>query len=243
MLINYIAGTEDLDKGKTMRNKSKKTGKALDLVNYRRVLYASLLAVVLPACNQSLTMETQTDVPTPLSIQLPLSMAVVYDDEFRNYIYQENSEDRPNWAIKSGDSQVELFDRVLPSMFSEISYQADVPSANGSGVDGVLVPKVEEMQFALPSETRSDLYEVWIKYTVKLFDDKGDLVADLPVTGYGKSSTEFLKSRDKGLQAAINSAFRDAGAKLSLNFTRIPPVRQWLSENDKVCASKVTDIC
>ena len=95
MLIKYIAGTEDLNKGKTMQDKSKKTGKGLEVRNYRRFLYASLLAVVLPGCNQSLTMETQTDVPTPLSIQLPLSMAVVYDDEFRNYIYQENSEDRP----------------------------------------------------------------------------------------------------------------------------------------------------
>ena len=122
MLISNIAGTEDPGKGKTMRMKLNKTGPGLRMMQYRHFFLAAFLAVILPACNQSLTMEAQTDVPTPLAIQLPLSMAVIYDDEFRNHIYQENSEDRPNWAIKSGDSQVELFDRVLPSMFSEISY-------------------------------------------------------------------------------------------------------------------------
>lgn len=201
------------------------------------------LLVLLTGCERSLTLETETDVPTPLAIQLPLAMGVYYDEGFRNYVYQENSEDRPNWEIKSGDSQVELFDRVLPSMFIEVNYLADIASAYGSGVDGIIVPTVEEMQFALPSETRSDLYEVWIKYKIQLLEENGDLVADWPVTGYGKSSTEFLKSRDKGMQAAINSAFRDAGAKMSLNFTRIPPVRQWLSEIEKVCDSKLTDIC
>lgn len=208
-----------------------------------RCLVPVILVMLASSCNQSLTMEAKTDVPTPLAVKLPLVMAVVYNDEFRNYTYEENSEDRPNWAIKSGVSQVELFDRVLPSMFSDISYLDDVSGAEGSGVDGILVPKVEEMQFALPNETRTDLYEVWIKYKVQLLEENGDVVADWPLTGYGKSSTEFLKSRDKGLQAAINSAFRDAGAKLALDFTRVPPVRQWLSEKQKVCESNITDIC
>ena len=82
-----------------------------------------------------------------------------------------------------------------------------------------------------------------IEYKVSLLDKNGDLVADWPVTGYGKSSTEFLKSRDKGMQAAINSAFRDAGARFALSFSRIPPVRQWLAANPAVCESGTTDIC
>lgn len=208
-----------------------------------RLVFLITIAFLLPGCEQSLTMETKTDVPIPLMTKLPLKMGVYYDDKFRNYTYEENSEDRPNWAIKSGNSQVELFDQVLPSMFQDVSHVDSISGGSDSTIDGIVAPEVEEMQFSLPNETKSDLYEVWIKYKVKLLNPNGDVVADWPVTGYGKSSTEFLKSRDKGLQAAINSAFRDAGAKLSLNFTRVPSIRQWLAEKPKICNSKATDIC
>ncbi len=208
-----------------------------------RVILSLAFILFFSACNQSLTMEAKTDVPTPLAVKLPLNIGVHYDENFRNYTYEENSEDRQNWAIKSGDSQVELFERVLPSMFQNISYIEDISGTLLTNVDGVIVPEVEEMQFALPRETKSDLYEVWIKYKLRLLDKNGDLVADWPVTGYGKSSTEFLKSRDKGLQAAINSAFRDAGARFALSFTKIPPVRQWLAANPTVCQSGVVNIC
>ncbi len=209
---------------------------------YRTVFLLTCL-FILSACSQSLTLETKTDVPVPLVTKIPLNMGVYYDDKFRNYIYEENSEDRPNWAIKSGNSQVELFDQVLPSMFQNISHLDSIADGQANNIDGILAPEVEDMQFALPRETRSDLYEVWIKYKVRLLDTEGNVIADWPVTGYGKSSTEFLKSRDKGLQAAINSAFRDAGAKFALNFARVPPIRQWLADKPAVCSSKVTDIC
>jgi hypothetical protein len=208
-----------------------------------RLAFLMTSLLILSACEQSLTMVTKTDVPTPLVSKLPLNMGVFYDDEFRNYVYEEDSEDRPKWSIKSGASLVDLFDRVLPSMFQNVSQVDNISANQGNNIDGILAPQVEEMQFALPRETKSNLYEVWIKYKIKLLDSKGDIVADWPVTGYGKSSTEFLKSRDKGLQSAINSAFRDAGAKLTLNFARIPPIRQWLSEKPAVCNSKTTDIC
>ncbi len=89
--------------------------------NKFRTVFVVISIFSLSACDQSLTMEAKTDVPTPLAIKLPLNMGVYYDDTFRNYVYEENSEDRPNWTIKSGTSQVELFDRVLPSMFQNIS--------------------------------------------------------------------------------------------------------------------------
>lgn len=197
----------------------------------------------LSGCNQSLTLEVKTDVPTPLATRLPLNIGIYYDEEFRNYIYEENSEDRPNWVIKSGTSQVELFDRVLPSMFDNVSYLESIPGKTEGGVDAILTPEVEEMQFALPRETKTDLYEVWIKYKVKLFDPEGEIIAAWPVIGYGKSSIEFLKSRDKGMQAALNSAFRDVGAKFALNFIKVPPIREWLKDNPVTCSSKITDLC
>jgi hypothetical protein len=215
----------------------------INLTRWYRLVFPVAFIFMLSACSQSLTMEAKTDVPTPLVAKLPLSIGIYYDEQFRNYIYEENSEDRPNWAIKSGASLVQLFDQMLPSMFQNISHVESISVNQDTSIDGIIAPEVSEMQFALPNETKSDLYEVWIKYNIKLIDSKGDLIADWPITGYGKSSTEFLKSRDKGLQAAINSAFRDAGAKFALNFTRVPPIREWLAEKPAVCNSSYADIC
>ena len=126
-------------------------------------------------------------------------------------------------------------------MFKAIEY-VDGTTVTAGSVDGILAPHVEEIQFAMPYETRSDLYEVWIKYTIRLYEPDGSQVSEWIVTGYGKSTTEFFKSRGEGVQNAINTAFRDAGAKLALNFTKLPEVRQWLSGYPEVCRS-TTDIC
>lgn len=186
------------------------------------------LALMLAACQQSMTLKVASEVPAPLMAQLPLSLGVFYDDQLRNYIYEEDSDERSGWKIDSGASHVALFERILPAMFLEVTEVAD--AAAGARVDAVLVPKVAEMQFALPLETKTDFYEAWIKYEMTLQDPQGERIAAWLVTGYGKSSTEFMKSRDKGLNAAVNQALRDAGARFALGFPRVAAVKTWLAD-------------
>lgn len=205
------------------------------------LLLAALLA--LAGCASSFSMQAETEVPTPLVTRLPLNMGVYYQDSFRNYTYEEDSEDRHNWSIASGKSQVGLFDTILPPMFSSVHQVQGITDPKAAGLDAVLVPEVAEMQFALPQETGSDVYEVWIKYLIHMYTPGGELIAEWPVTGYGKSSTEFLEGREKGLQSAINSAFRDAGAKFSINFTKVEDVKRWLSTKPGVCNGTGETIC
>jgi len=209
--------------------------------------YGNCLALVtlmlLVGCTRSLMMETTSDVPAPLVAQLPLTVGVYYDVKFRTYVYEENSEDRPNWAIRSGAAEVELFDRILSSMFEDTQQVSSLSVATGSGLDAIVAPAIEEMQFALPFETKTDLYEVWIKYTIRVHQADGDLISEFPLTGYGKSSSEFLKSRDAGIQAAIGVAFRDAGAKLALGFPNVSDIREWLVQIPRVCNSDQVDLC
>ena len=195
--------------------------------------------LILTGCTQSLVLEAESDVPVPLVTKLPLNMGVYYEDSFSNYIYEENTEDRPNWSIKLGTSQVDLFNQILPSMFQQVT---PVTGTHEPSYDGVLVPEVQEVQFALPEETKTPLYEAWLKYQVHLYDQDGAVIVSWPVTGYGKSSTEFMKGRDEGLQTAINSAFRDIGAKLSINFSRVPEIRNWMAEKPGLCET-VTGLC
>lgn len=214
------------------------------LSSCRRIAGALIPAVLLAAaCTQSVKLTVESEIPIPVVSRIPVSMGIYYDEALRSHVYKEDSEDRPDWQIESGASQVALFDQVLPSMFQNTSHVEGVPvTGAGGGVDGVISPKVEEMQFALPSETKSGLYEVWIKYSIRLYRPDGQLVAEWPVTGYGKTSEEFLKSKDEGLQAAINLALRDAGAKLALGFEQVADVRGWLATTTRDC-EKYADLC
>ncbi len=195
-----------------------------------KFIFPFALLLALAACEQSVSLKVDTEIPTPVISRMPVKMGVFFSDEMRNYIFEENSEDRPNWKIESGSSHVALFDQIISSMFVETKEVAG--TAADTTLDAVLSPSVAEMQFALPEETKTDFYEAWVKYNMELYNRDGSRIAGWSVTGYGKSSTEFMKSRDKGLNAAVNQALRDAGAKFALGFHRVEDVGAWLEQFD-----------
>ena len=195
-----------------------------------KLIYPLGLLLILAACEQSVSLKVDTEIPTPVIARMPVKMGVYYQDELRNFVYEENTEERPNWKIESGSSHVALFEQILSSMFVETKEVAG--TAANSTVDAVLLPSVAEMQFALPPETKTDFYEAWVKYKIELYNQDGSPIANWSVTGYGKSSSEFMKSRDKGINAAVNQALRDAGAKFALGFSRVEEVGAWLEQID-----------
>ena len=193
-----------------------------------RFIYPVALLLALAACEQSVSLKVDTEIPTPVIARMPVKMGVFYRDELRNYVYEENSEDRPNWKIDSGSSHVALFNQIISSMFVETKEVGGTTA--DTTIDAVLSPSVAEMQFAMPAETKTDFYEAWVKYNMELYNRDGSRIANWSVTGYGKSSTEFMKSRDKGLNAAVNQALRDAGAKFALGFRKVADVSSWLEQ-------------
>jgi hypothetical protein len=210
----------------------------------RWFLYCMLL-VLITGCNRSLALKVESDVPMPLVSKIPITMGVYYDDAFRNYTYREDTPDRKNWVIESGASQVALFNQVLPSMFREVR-QLETPPAAGSSANGakaVLAPVIEEMQFSLPQETRLDMYEVWIKYRIRLLEADGDVITEWPLTAYGKTETEFMKNREQGLNGAMELALRDAGAKLALGFPEAVEVKEWLAGKLEECTGQPEKTC
>jgi hypothetical protein len=89
-----------------------------------------------------------------------------------------------------------------------------------------------ELQFSLPQQTRNGNYEVWVKYQIRLQGTDGKLIAEWPITAYGKSPEDWnpLGARERGLQAAANVALRDAAAALILSLRDVPEVRRWLED-------------
>lgn len=192
-------------------------------------LTISLISCVLISCGVS-NLVIQGSFPTPNINKIPLSVAVYYDDALRAFSYMEYSETgREEINIESGESHIRLFNAVLPAMFEEVIEVEGFDDPNVQGVDAVFAPVIEEFQLALPEKTKLEVYEVWIKYNMRILNPSGVSLADWVVTSYGKTPTETFLSVEDGINDAAIVALRDLASSFSLNFTRVPEVQDWLS--------------
>ena len=187
------------------------------------------LGLLLSACGVN-NVVIDGDFPTPNVAKLPLTVGVYYDQALRDFSYVEYSETgQEEYNIQSGASHVDLFDAVLPAMFERVVRVEDLSEAPAAGVDAVFMPAIEEFQLALPQKTKLDVYEVWIKYNMRLESAEGDYIADWVLTSYGKTPTETLRTVDAAINDAAIVALRDLASSFTLSFTQVPEVRDWLS--------------
>ena len=188
-----------------------------------------LLALALPGCGVS-NVVIEGSFPTPNINKIPVAVAVYYDDALREFSYLEYSETgQEEFNIESGQSHIELFNAVLPAMFDRVIVVDNLEDARAEGVDAVFAPAIEEFQLALPAKTKLDVYEVWIKYNMRLLTAEGDYIADWILTSYGKTPTETFRSAADGINEAAVVALRDLASSFSLSFGQVPEVRDWLS--------------
>ncbi|MDD9889836.1 MAG: hypothetical protein OXU66_09440 [Gammaproteobacteria bacterium] len=189
------------------------------------LIWASLLT----ACGTS-NVVIEGSFPTPNINKIPLAVAVYYDDALKEFAYMEYSETgREEINIESGESHIRLFDAVLPAMFDRVISVTSLEDAASQDVDAVFAPAIEEFQLALPAKTKLDVYEVWIKYNMRLLTSEGDYIADWVLTSYGKTPTETFRSVEAGINEAAVVALRDLASSFSLSFAQVPEVRDWLS--------------
>lgn len=193
-----------------------------------RLLVVPLLLLVAGCGVNNVVIEG--NFPTPNVSQLPVTVAVYYDDALRNFSYIEYSETgQEEYNIESGISHIELFNAVLPAMFSNVIVVDNLDEARERGVDAVFAPAIEEFQLALPAKTKLDVYEVWIKYNMRLLSAEGDYIADWVLTSYGKTPTATFRSVEAAINDAAVVALRDLASSFSLSFSQVPEVRDWLS--------------
>ena len=195
-------------------------------MNFVRMLLPALL---LSACGAS-SVVISGSFPTPNIGKLPLSLAVVYDDDLQAFTYTEYSETgQEEYHIQSGQSHIELFNAILPAMFDQVIRVDAVEEGAEAGVDAIFVPNIEEFQLALPAKTRLDVYEVWIKYNMRLLTAEGDYLADWVLTSYGKTPTETFLGTESAINDAAIVALRDLASTFALSFTQVPEISDWLA--------------
>ena len=133
---------------------------------------------------------------------------------------------RSEWKISLGAAQRSMFETLGKSVFENYALTSSISA--GQTLEGVIEPRIKELQFSIPKQTRTDYFEVWIRYQFKLFDKNANLVGEWDLPAYGKAKAQDYPSDGTALQAAALSACRDAMAFFSLNFTRVPLVKNWI---------------
>jgi len=117
---------------------------------------------------------------------------------------------------------------------ADLSSLSSDPSSPLGAVNAILVPTIGELQFSIPAQTKSDFYEVWLRYNFKLLSPDGSAIAEWPMQAYGRANKRnygFLEDTENGaLQEAARVALRDAMAVFTFKFQRVPKVKQWLQQ-------------
>ena len=200
------------------------------LLRMQRRTFGIFVVLVLAGCSGA-NVQVAGDIPTPLVRPLPLRVGLYLEPALIQYVFEEKIEDHGDWRVEVGPMQTKLFRQVAGAMFAESIPVDSLTPAQGD-LDAVLAPTIAEFQISIPSQTRSEFYEVWIKYLMHLYDTHGTLIAEWPLTAYGKANRGdfgFMESSDKlAIQQATMTALRDAGAFLALRFSSVPEVRSWL---------------
>ena len=198
-----------------------------------RLALAAIVLALLSACGP-----TQVDVkgnfPAPLMEPLPLSIGIWYPEEFANHEFSEEAKSREEsgWIVKTGEAQVQMWDALFDGMFYQLVHMKGEPGPGQMNqvVDAVLVPHVEELQYAIPAHTSVKVYEIWMRYRFQMMTTGGEQIAEWTMTSYGKTPTAFMQSDQGAVNLAAVMALRDAGANFATNFTRVPEVQDWLQE-------------
>ena len=197
--------------------------------NVRRICIA-LAAAVLGGCASSVVVES--DFPVPLVEQLPVTMGLFFEPELRDFIHAETLPPRAPWTIDLGDANMALLEPIFNSMFSDTRNVEAMPlnGVSTTGVDAIIRSTLERFEFDIPFGERDEFVEVWMQYRFFVHEPDGNVIAEWPVTGYGKS--ELARNQEDAVRRAAIVAMREAGATISTQFTQQPEINYWLQERE-----------
>jgi hypothetical protein len=175
--------------------------------------------------------------PPPVLEPIPLSIGIWYPEAFSTHEFFDEAKGRAEsaWLVRTGEAQVQMWDQLLAGMFERLKHMdgKPAPSQMNPAVDAVLIPSVQELQYAIPAHTNIKVYEIWMRYGFELVTVNGDPIAEWTMTAYGKTPTAFLQSDEAAVNLAAVVALRDAGAHFITSFQKVPEVSQWLALYDE----------
>ena len=189
---------------------------------------AGLLIMILAGlsgCTSTAHVYVDETFPTVVAAPRDVNAAIVMTEEFRNY----QAWPLANTDITFGTAQVDLWGKAFRGLFSQVEVVASRDQA-GPETDLIVIPNVHEVQLSTPSQSYLNVYEVWIKYRLDIETTDGVPIDSWFLPAYGKTPNAALLSKTKAIEEATVVALRDAGAKLILDFYRIPAIHGWFEQ-------------
>ena len=211
------------------------------------VLKAVALCVFISGCTTN-EVVVSGNFPEPLLDPLPITLGVIYPSAFAEHEFFDDAKGRAesDWLVKTGEAQVEFWDILFDGMFDEVVHIRDWETVQGRGpeIDAVLIPAIDDLQYTIPTHTNVKIYEIWMRYNFRLVEvtsihkqedgsltfSPDELLAEWPITAYGKTPTALLQSAEEAVNLAAVVALRDAGAHFVTSFGATPDVAAWLGD-------------
>ncbi len=182
----------------------------------RTIFIGISLGLVVAACGTTVNLDPPT-IPAPNINRIPVSVAVRFPENFDAFVHQENVLGREEWTIDLGRSNAILFTQLLGYMFDEVIMLQPGDDLAGLTYDALIEPSIDAFEFSVPHQTKTDAFAVWIRYRIKVYDRHGTMVANQPLSAYGKSLTTAMGG-SSALQRAAVLAMRDAAALMIMKF-------------------------
>jgi hypothetical protein len=177
---------------------------------------ATIAALLLSACGQ--TVVVPSDLPEPLIEPLPLDVALYLSDDFAGYHHREKAAGEAEWEFDLGNANVALFESVSRRLFRSATRVSVRPTGSAAAAFGAIIePSVAAFEFSLPSQSATEQYSVWIRYTIKIYGAGGELASTWNISAYGESGSTLLRPA-KSMEQATVLALRDAAATLTVGF-------------------------
>lgn len=211
-----------------------------------RGVFALSLAALLSACGANQVV-VQSQFPKPVLDPLPVKVGVFFSEEFKTHTFVDDPEEKTerSWVVETGAAQVTLWQSIVTHLFEQVVYLDSLPqtlnededsdsavsSTEPPRVDAILIPTIADLQYAIPAQTNSKVYEIWLKYDVSLNKPDMSPISEWSMTAYGKTPEAFMLGAQEAVEAAAIVALRDAGANFAVNFPKVPAIQTWLQEN------------
>ena len=196
-----------------------------------KMLHCGLMAAILVGC-ASTQVSLETDFPSPLVEKQSTPIAFIINESLTDFVHTETVEKGGDFVIEVGSAQRALFERLAAGLFSNHTVFDSIGDQSISAL--AIEPEIRELQFATPDQTRTDYYEVWMRYDFKLYDLERNLTSTWSIPAYGKANKNNHTGKRDGLEAAALAACRDVMAVFSIRFSNEQLVADWLKLDSPV---------
>lgn len=181
----------------------------------RLALSCVSVAVLLAGC-KGVEITSNTNVPLPLVEQFPATVGLYMDQDLKGFAHAEERWGS-KWKANLGVDHQQLLTKLYSQAFRSVVELPERKAPEGSAINVILQPIIEQYSFITPRDTGNDYFAVTIKYRLEIYTPAGQLADTLSFTGYGSSRADGFSS-GPSLQRATQAAMRDAAAKFLVQF-------------------------